>query len=125
MGWLFEDEVSAKGDEILDYVLEYGAFVPNLWHLEVTNVLVQAAKRNRIPANSIKARLNELSILPIKVDMLTHRKSFQNIADISIEYGISSYDASYVELAQRRDLKLSTKDKAMSKCAADMGLSLF
>ena len=66
ISWCFEDESTSDTDRVLDLVCTEGAFVPNLWHLEITNALIQAQKRKRITHTDISRRLDELSILPIK-----------------------------------------------------------
>ena len=124
ISWCFEDETTPDTDKILDMICEEGAFVPNLWHLEITNVLIQAEKRGRITPTAISQRLNELSLLPIKVDLETHQKAFTNIARLAQEQNLTSYDAAYLELALRRNLGIATKDKAMKKAAINLKIPL-
>ena len=38
--WLFEDEAHHETDKLLDHLRDGGALVPNLWRLEVGNVLI-------------------------------------------------------------------------------------
>lgn len=120
VSWLFEDEASETTDNILEMVKEGGAFVPNLWHLEVANVLIQASKRNRIEYHTIPVRLNALSALPIKTDMETHSRAFSDTVLLAEEQKLTSYDAAYLELAIRRNLFIATKDSALKKAAQSL-----
>ena len=38
--WLFDDEARPENDNLLTHLKDGGALVPNLWHLEVGNVLL-------------------------------------------------------------------------------------
>ena len=56
--WLFEDEATTQTDDLLEQLRNSCAFVPNLWHLELSNVLAQAERRGRITPAQISARLD-------------------------------------------------------------------
>ena len=122
VSWLFEDEANETMDKIMDMVSAHGAWVPNLWHLEVANVLIQASRRKRIAYTSIPKRLDLLSKLPIRTDLETHERVFTDTIYLAEDQHLTSYDAAYLELASRRNLFLATKDKALKKAA--MGLQI-
>ena len=124
VSWCFEDEASEKADLYLEMIRDKGAWVPNLWHLEITNVLLQAAKRGRIGYPSIQERLDLLAILPIKTDDQTSSRAFSDIVLLAEETGLTSYDTSYLELAIRRKLFLATNDKALQKAAKEVGVAI-
>lgn len=124
VSWLFEDEADETMDRILDMVSTQGAWVPNLWHLEVANVLIQASKRERIDYSSIPKRLDLLNKLPIKTDLETHARAFTDTIYLAEEQKLTSYDAAYLELAFRRNLFLATKDKALQKAAKSLKISI-
>ena len=124
VSWLFEDEASESTDQIMITVKDKGAYVPNLWHLEVVNVLIQASKQNRLDYTSIPARLDILSRLPIKTDLEMHTRAFSDTLYLAEERRLTSYDAAYLELAFRRKLILATKDKALKKAAEHLEIPL-
>ncbi len=124
VSWLFEDEADETMDKILDMVSTQGAWVPSLWHLEVTNVLIQASKRERIEYASIPKRLDLLNKLPIKTDLETHERAFTDTIYLAEEHKLTSYDAAYLELAFRRNLFLATKDKALQKAAQGLNIAI-
>lgn len=47
MTWCFKDETSQYADAILDSLEIVTGFVPSIWPLEVGNVLLLVAERNR------------------------------------------------------------------------------
>ena len=119
--WLFSDETEPRADAILARLAEDGAYVPQLWHLEVRNVLLVAERRGRISTEQQREFLDALSELPIRTD------STPDLAlafALARTHGLSFYDAIYLELAQRRNGELATLDTALARAAAAAGLSL-
>jgi len=53
-----------------------GALVPNLWHLEAVSVLLGAEKRGDINLAEIEGFISQLENLPIEVDHLTANQCF-------------------------------------------------
>lgn len=115
--WLFADEARPETDNLLDILAEHGALVPNLWHLEVANVLIQAERRGRITAAQISTRLELLANLPIITDTETSPRAFKEILTLARSQTLTTYDASYLELAIRRGIPLATQDKALVRAA--------
>ena len=48
LSWCFENESSDAAYRLLDRIRAEPAAVPNLWHVEVANVLALAERRRRI-----------------------------------------------------------------------------
>jgi predicted nucleic acid-binding protein len=48
-----------------------------------------------------------------------------NVLDLSLAYGLTVYDAAYLELAQRREAMLATTDRALIAAAKQAGAKLF
>lgn len=102
-----------------------GAVVPNLWHLEVTNVLSTAIKRGDIDCKTAETFLAQLQDLPIEVDADTHRQAFFGVFKLCNEQGLSSYDAAYLALAMRRNLPIATLDKQLLNAAQRVGVTFY
>lgn len=122
--WCFADEASPPTDALLDQMQEQGAMVPALWHLEVGNVLVQAERRGRIAAGDMAARIELLRRLPITTDEETAGRVLRDILALAREHGLTTYDASYLELATRRGLPLATRDRELQEAAGRMGVGI-
>ena len=123
--WFFKDEVSAETEILFEQVRDEGAIVPALWHLEVSNVLLQAEKRGRIKPADVKARLDLIAALPISVDLETTARAWHEILTLARAESLTSYDAAYLELALRSGLPLLTKDKELTRAAIKFGVEVF
>ncbi len=124
MSWCFEDEATPQTDQILDDVCKRGACIPNLWHLEVTNVFLIASRRKRIAAGDIPLRFELLARLPIKTDDQTAASAFNEIHSLAETTGLTAYDAAYLELARRRKLDLATRDNSLARAARQLNITV-
>lgn len=117
MGWCFEDEKSVEGDYILDLLMQEDnqALVPSLWRLEVVNVLSVAEKQKRLSTAQSLLFLDFLLELPIIIDEAP--QDFKDILTLSRTYNLSSYDATYLDLAARTQIPLATLDKKLEAAA--------
>ena len=124
--WCFVDQGTPYTDAVLQSLIE-GAevVVPVIWKLEVVNALVVAERRKMVTPEMIATFLWDLQQLPIIVDLDGLDNVFGAVLDQARRYQRSAYDASYLELAQRRGLPLATKDEPLRKAAEEMGLSIF
>jgi len=124
MTWYFDDETTAATDALLDRIADTGATVPALWRLEVANAFQVAIRRKRIDAIYRDESLYELALMPIVVDPAMGIHAWTTTLRLAEGFGLTIYDAVYLELAQRRDLPLATLDKALSAAASVLGISL-
>ncbi|MHB8634843.1 MAG: type II toxin-antitoxin system VapC family toxin [Fimbriimonadaceae bacterium] len=118
LSWCFADEATPEGDAILDEVLRHGATVPHLWHLEVLNILSRAEKGGRIDVTGSDYFLSRLLILDINVDAPAWANHSVGILRLVRRFGLTSYDAVYLELAQRLGTALATLDGDLRTAAA-------
>ncbi|MEI8146023.1 MAG: type II toxin-antitoxin system VapC family toxin [Alphaproteobacteria bacterium] len=124
LAWVYGDERTAAIEAVFDIVAEDGAYVPNLWHLEVANALTVAIRRQRISAAECAEILSDLAHLDIFVDDATAQHAWKATVQIAALYGLSVYDAAYLELAQRRRVSLATLDKALINAAKASGVEV-
>lgn len=122
LSWCFEDEASPETDALFERVRDHGAVVPALWHLELGNVLLQAEKRSRISTGDVATRLELIAELPITTDHETTRRAWREILTLARAQDLTTYDATYLELAIRRGLALATRDDALQGAAKRMGV---
>ena len=117
MAWCFADEEDDYADFILGRLKVDNAIVPAIWPLEIGNVLVVAERRQRLSeADSIRF-LALVNNLPISVDQETPDRMMKEIVALARRHQLSTYDASYLDLAMRRDLPLATQDAALKRAA--------
>ena len=99
--------------------MDGGAFVPQVWHLEVRNSLLVAERRQRICAEEATARLESLKELPIYTDAEPDLESAFELARV---HRLTCYDAVYLELAKRRNEALASLDTALARATMAEGL---
>ena len=128
MRWLLDSgKVSdqAYAEKVLISLSDRDAFVPNLWHLEASNVLLGAERRSEITIGEIEGFISQLENLPIQVDPLTAHQSFSRTLALGRAYYLSSYDAAYLELAIREGIPLATLDKKLMKAAKKSNVKIY
>lgn len=120
MSWCFDDEASDAGDAIFARVAESGGIVPSLWRYEVANVLALATRRERISEASSKRFLSMLDRLALEfVEAPPIR-----LVDLAVRFGLTAYDAAYLDAAMVRRAPLATRDAALRSAAAAAGVTL-
>lgn len=124
LSWCFEDEASPETDELFERVRDEGAVVPGLWHLELGNVLLQAERRGRITPKDVGVRLDLIAELPIVTDQETTARAWREILTMARADRLTTYDATYLELAVRRGLPLLTKDGELVRAAKRIGVQV-
>ena len=122
MAWCFEDERTTATDALLNKLVAEGAEAPSIWPLEVTNVLIGAARRNRISPAAANVAAQRIAALPVLIDLEGSRRAWDSLLQLAVRYGLTSYDTCYLELALRKALPLATLDKALQRAATEAGV---
>ena len=121
--FLFEDEASPPTEALLERLEVEGAIVPTLWSLELGNMLVQAERRRRIRSAHLAGILDLVRRLPIVADSETNERALREIFALARQEGLTTYDASYLELAMRRNVDLATRDEQLIRAASHVGVA--
>jgi len=125
LAWCFEDEATVWTDGLLDRLSAGDRIaVPAHWPTEVSNGLLMAFRRQRIPPNRPEMFWDELAALPIAVEPALSPSQAKAALDLCRQYGLTVYDAAYLELAGRKGLPLATLDSALMSAAQPAGVSL-
>jgi predicted nucleic acid-binding protein len=130
MSWLLEDagiSDQAYAASVLESLQqpESRALVPVTWSLEVANVLARSEAKRLISGAQSNAFLALLDELEIEVDAQTHARAFTTTLQLARRHHLSSYDASYLELAERTALPLASLDRDLLKSAKKAGVDRF
>ncbi len=125
LAWCFEDEASPYADAVLESMTRAVALAPGIWPLEITNVLAVAERRKRIDKAGIIHFISLLTQLPIIVTPETPQRVFSDILALAREYDLSTYDASYLDLAMRHGVALATQDAHLERAARKAGVGLY
>ena len=92
--------------------------------VEVANTLLIAVRRKRISPENAHQFLVDLEFLPIRVDTSTKNLVHSVVFPLAEQYGLTAYDAAYLEMAIRAGLPLATLDKDLLKAAGASGVPL-
>ena len=124
--WILPSQASSTAEALLKRI-EAGdqAVVPPLWFLEVANGLLIAERRKTMAAPERRLALERLSALGLTVDEANARVAFDRTSVLAEQFGLSVYDAAYLELAIRRSLPLATRDRALQSAAERSGIPQF
>ena len=128
LAWYLEraDEVEAdRAREALRIVETHGASVPGLWYPEVANGLLVAERRRVTAEHDIAGFIADLSLLDIQLDSAPPKTTFPQVLALGRLFKLTGYDATYLELARRRDLLLATFDRKLAEAARSAGVKVF
>ncbi len=117
LAWVYSEETSPAVRQVLQLVNTSGAWVPSLWRLEVANVLEMGTRRGRHDIAFRDATLSDLALLPVSIDRETEKQAWGATLRLAERHGLTVYDATYLELAQRRGLPLATLDDELRGAA--------
>jgi predicted nucleic acid-binding protein len=125
LSWIFADEFSPFAEDVLEAAKESDILVPVVWPLEIANALLVAVRRARLPEADAPRLLGIIDRLQIELDQgLELEPIARTTLSVGFAYGLSAYDASYLELAIRRGLPLATQDARLARAAAAAGIDL-
>jgi predicted nucleic acid-binding protein len=122
MAWCFEDERTQATDDLMGGAVP--VLVPQIWPLEVGNVLMLAMRKGRITTSKQKQFLGLLKLLPITVDVFGLDETLRHVMTLAGEHHLTTYDASYLELAIRTEAAMATLDADLRRAARRMGVKL-
>jgi predicted nucleic acid-binding protein len=102
-----------------------GASVPITWGLEIANVLARAERKDQVTEAQSESFLEMLQATQIEADSATFTQALTDTLQLARRYRLSSYDASYLELALRAALPLATLDEDLRRAAQKAGVKHF
>jgi predicted nucleic acid-binding protein len=116
--WVHPNQATPETEMLLQEV-EAGATVviPGLWFLEIANSLLVLQRRKKLTQEERRAALQILSAFNFTIDDEADRAAFDKTSDLADEYGLTIYDAVYLEIALRRNLPLASRDTALIAAA--------
>lgn len=122
--WCFPDE-NADVAEHVAHRFQQGdtALAPSFWPHEVVNALLAGEKRKRLSKEMIQAFLSDLALLPVTLAQYSPEIVFDRIYSLSRRYGLTPYDAAYLDLALENELALATLDEALVRACKNTGVT--
>jgi predicted nucleic acid-binding protein len=124
LAWIYSEQTTPAVSHVLELVSSSGAWVPSLWRLEVANILEMGVRRRRHDAAFRDATLADLSLLPLSTDSETEKHAWGATLRLAERHRLTVYDATYLELAQRRGLALASLDLELRAAAKREDIAL-
>jgi len=121
-GWYIEDQASGYSEAIAAKLETDRALVPALWELEFTNVLKTACTRGKLAIDTARQIVDNICALPIEIDHATPGP--RQLLELALRYNLSSYDASYLELAMRHGLPIASQDGKLREASKAAGITI-
>jgi predicted nucleic acid-binding protein len=125
MAWCFEGETTEFTEAALDAVANRSAVVPALWALEVANVLALGVRRRLITDAKLAGFRDKLARLAVRLEPVSQERALGSVLSLARRHNLTSYDASYLELAKRLALPLATLDARLIAGAKAEDVPLF
>jgi predicted nucleic acid-binding protein len=121
---VFPDELTPSIVSLFSEHVALGAWVPDLWKIEVANVLSLSVRKGRMTQERRDQVLIRLQRLPITIDAETGNNAWNGTLVLADRHKLTVYDATYLELALRRSLPLATLDRDLRRAAQSESIPL-
>ena len=119
----FDDEQDDYSLDVWRSMSGAQVWVPALWHLELANILSRALRRGRITAPALDEAWGRLECVQMRVVPVAPDVSLWT--RLAGDWGLTSYDACYIDTALRQRLPLATKDRVLGEAARRVGVPLY
>ncbi|MEH2063471.1 MAG: type II toxin-antitoxin system VapC family toxin [Nostoc sp.] len=113
--YFIADPLTAKVNQLFDHFAnpQTEIFVPDLFYIECANALLKYVRARMYTAAEVQIDLATLKAFPLRV--ISTADLMADAVTISLSYGTSAYDASYVALSQQVGATLLTLDGKLVK----------
>jgi predicted nucleic acid-binding protein len=122
VAWFVRSQASNYADRVARRTRHDMLVVPSLWEAEFANVMTTLLRRRVLARHQVASVLAAAGRLGLVMDGNVATAS--TLHELAEQYGISAYDAAYLELAQRRGLPLATRDAKLARAARLAGMLL-
>ncbi|HXW13239.1 MAG TPA: type II toxin-antitoxin system VapC family toxin [Terriglobia bacterium] len=121
--WCFEDEATKETESILTALQNQKsvAWVPEIWRHELLNGLGKGVSRGRLTRSKAFLLWEEMLALPIHVVTVPVD---ERLLELALKHNLAVYDATYLGLAQNRQVPLATVDGKLQQAAESTGLQV-
>jgi len=126
IAWVHPAQATPETDAMLDRLSAGDSLVvPALWPLEVANALTVLRRRRKLTPDEARTAIEIIRELPAVIDHEAAAVAFTRLVDLASEHELTVYDATYIELATRRQLPLASNDARMKQAAIRSGVDLW
>lgn len=117
LSWAFRDEATDASRDLLARAGALHFLVPGLWHVELGNALLQAEKRRRLTVAGTTEFLELMQTLIVETDLEAFESASPRLMDLARRHRLTTYDATYLDVALRHGAALATRDEELRRAA--------
>ena len=128
LAWLVEriDAIEIRlANDVLHRIQAADAVVPSLWFPEISNVILMAERTGEVKPAQSALFLDLVDTLPIAEDRTQSASVQATTLTLARAYGLTAYDATYLELALRTRRTLATFDRQLADATRKAGGRVF
>ena len=112
--FILPDETTTESANVFENIEDYIFHVPDVFGYEITNVLLKAVRKGRIPTVAVEDVLAHVEAL----GFVSHSMPRAGVLfSTAFRYNLTAYDAAYLLLAQSLSAPIFTFDKALARAA--------
>ena len=122
--WMIQEQSNAAIDALFQdgYRSAISLLVPGLWFTECGNTFNEMVKRKRLTLAQAQEGFTTLRYCRVQADAAPTIDIQSRILALAQAHHLSFYDATYLELAERRQCLLATLDQDLRTAAASAGV---
>jgi predicted nucleic acid-binding protein len=126
LAWFVDRTIAPYAVQVKRLLLEGDrAVVPARWFQEVANGFVVAERRGVLmPAQTLETLESFEVVLAQSIETSQEVAPVRLLIATAREYGLTAYDAAYLETARREHLPLATLDRQLLEAASKVGVEI-
>ena len=126
LGWFLDHPLAPYATRVRQLLAAGSrALVPALWHLEMANGFAGAERRGILtPADADLCLVQVEQLLGRAIESESELVHVRAACTTARTYGLSAYDAVYLDTARRNGLPLATLDKPLRAAAVRAGVEM-
>jgi predicted nucleic acid-binding protein len=126
LAWFIDRPPAPYADRVRQLLLRGGrAVVPALWQFEIANGFVVSERRGVLSSSETADALRNLDLIFAEtIENCRDVVSTRSLLNAAREFGLTAYDAVYLETARQQDLPLATLDRQLLAAASKAGVEI-
>lgn len=122
LAWLFNE--SGRGLALQQQFQGLDLVAPWLWQLEIVHVILKRERQKKLTQVEGIQYLQAMDALGVEIIPEPSNRTMMGLAQIARPHQLTSYDATYFDLAIRQGIPLLTDDGNLQSAATRVGIPL-
>ena len=126
LAWFLDRPTVPYADRVRELLLDgCRAVVPTLWQLEMANGFIVAERRGVLTHSDTLEALQNLDLVVAQaIENSQEFVSMRRALRAGLKFGLTAYDAVYLETAIGQDLPIATLDRQLKAAASKAGVEV-